>query len=147
MFILILLLLIDVDSYVFAFTSSRNQIQNKRNSMLILPHKNLVLYTTTTKAAIKSKKIINIPIPFSFEKVIQNNNETITTSNQKIVLDRFERTASQIRHIDEPCIITIDNTQYNVTSWGTNEHEYILSYRYLHLHILKWSFFFSCICS
>jgi hypothetical protein len=33
---------------------------------------------------------------------------------------RFERTASRIRHVDQPCIITIDGVRYNVTAWGTD---------------------------
>jgi hypothetical protein len=32
---------------------------------------------------------------------------------------RFERTASRIQHVDQPCIITIDGVRYNVTAWGT----------------------------
>jgi hypothetical protein len=151
MFILILLLLIDVDSNVVAFTSSPlNQIRTTRNSLTIQPHNNLILYTTTTttttttKAVIKSKKIINIPIPFSFKTVIQNDTKAITAtaSHPKVVMDRFDRTASQIRHMEEPCILTIDNTQYNLTSWGTYERTYHCFYFRMLYYILSSSSIF-----
>ncbi len=32
--------------------------------------------------------------------------------------DRFDRTAPSIAHVDEPCILTIDGIQYNVTSYA-----------------------------
>ena len=32
--------------------------------------------------------------------------------------DRFDRTASNVAHVDEPCILTIDGIQYNVTSYA-----------------------------
>ena len=31
---------------------------------------------------------------------------------------RFDRSASQQRHADRPCVLTIDGIQYNVTAWG-----------------------------
>jgi len=32
--------------------------------------------------------------------------------------DRFERTAPKVAHVDEPCILTIDGIQYNITAWA-----------------------------
>lgn len=51
-----------------------------------------------------------------------SKNETsigIVTNDHSPPIHRFERTASQARQIDEPCILTIDNIRYNVTAWGT----------------------------
>jgi hypothetical protein len=35
-----------------------------------------------------------------------------------VPLARFDRSASQQRNADRPCILTIDGIQYNVTAWG-----------------------------
>lgn len=32
--------------------------------------------------------------------------------------DRFERTASQVAHVEQPCILTIDGIHYNITAWA-----------------------------
>ena len=32
--------------------------------------------------------------------------------------DRFERTASDVAQVDEPCILTIDGIRYNMTAWA-----------------------------
>lgn len=32
--------------------------------------------------------------------------------------DRFERTASNVAHVEDPCILTIDSQQYNITAWA-----------------------------
>ena len=45
---------------------------------------------------------------------LQRNSTTLTTTQH-----RFDRTASQIRQIDQPCVLTIHNVRYNVTAWGT----------------------------
>jgi hypothetical protein len=36
-----------------------------------------------------------------------------------VSIHRFDRTASQARQVDQPCILIIDNVRYNVTAWGT----------------------------
>lgn len=35
-----------------------------------------------------------------------------------VPLARFDRSASQQRNADRPCVLTIDGIQYNVTAWG-----------------------------
>jgi cytochrome b involved in lipid metabolism len=44
-----------------------------------------------------------------------------TTEPVSSPLDRFNRQASLQRHVDEPCILTIHNKRYNMTTWA-NSH-------------------------
>ena len=51
-------------------------------------------------------------------------NDTVaepTTTTASSPLDRFNRQASNIRHVDEPCILTIHQRRYNMTAWA-NSH-------------------------
>jgi uncharacterized secreted protein with C-terminal beta-propeller domain len=123
LFTLLFFLLLYVPSNVYGFDLSLNQYQTRITIVSTQKHKNLILYSTTNARKNKYQHSSQNDINHKNDVVTTKSSTSLDPSNNIVstMKDRFDRTASQIRHLDEPCIITIDNTQYNVSSWGTND--------------------------
>ena len=62
-------------------------------------------------------------VPPSTTRLLYGNDTVadVTATSSSSPLDRFNRQASQDRHVDEPCILTIHHKRYNMTAWA-NSH-------------------------
>jgi hypothetical protein len=114
--------------------SSPSGLVRTLSPLALLPHQQQHRCNTNDRR----RRALNLP-PLLYRK--NETTTTTTTGNVDLLNDarlRFERTASQEKQTDAPCILTIDNVRYNVTAWGTKNNGSVCAHDNL-------SLFLSCI--